>query len=341
MSDAKIYCLVRGSSYEEAEQKLRRSMDKYQLGKNIVEDKERVVVVPGDLAEPNLKIDPSTYDVLCETVDCILHCGAHVHHLYNYEMMRTDNVLGTLEILKLAATKKNKHLHNVSTLSAVAEYHDENDWITEDFPAENGVKLDGLNGYAQTKLAAEILLGKAFERGMSVFTYRPTWIIGHSTTGAFAFENNHLFLLMKGCLQLGGAPVLDAKLNLIPVDTVSSFIVKTALENKLQKRVFNLISPINVDWNDVIRRLNDNGYKIDMVSPSDWQKKYLSKIDEWNALYPLMSLYLDGGVQWAAMQNIPFQSDTDGATLNWSCLDLGYEKILDNVIRIYHTFFGR
>jgi thioester reductase-like protein len=166
-------------------------------------------------------------------------------------------------------------------------------------------------------------------------------IIGHSTTGAFAFENNHLFLLIKGCFQLGGAPILDAKLNLIPVDVVSSFIVKTALENKLQKRVFNLISPTNVDWNDIVKRLNNHGYRIDMVSPSDWQKKYLSKIDEWNALYPLMSLYLDGGIQWAVMQNIPFQSDTDDATLRRGRLDLNYEKIVNNVIRAYHTFFGR
>ncbi|MDR1236594.1 MAG: amino acid adenylation domain-containing protein, partial [Holosporaceae bacterium] len=339
MSDAKIYCLVRGKDVEEAEEKLRRSANKYHLNKAVVADKNRVIAVPGDLSKPNLGISPDTYEMLCETADCILHCGAQVHHLYNYEMLRADNVAGTLEIMAIASRGKNKHVHFVSTLSAVVG--SSSDKIIEDFPSENDFVPGEMSGYAQTKLASEIILGKALKRDMSVFVYRPTWIIGNNDSGAFASENNHLFLLLKGCLQLGSAPILDAKLNLISVDVVSSFIVKTALDSSNKKRVFNMINPHDTEWNDVIDRLNGCGYEIEPVSPLIWQKEYLPAVDEWNALYPLMPLYFDGGVEWASMQNIPCQRDGGDAILDHGSLELSPEKVMSNVIRICSVFFGR
>jgi hypothetical protein len=95
-----------------------------------------------------------------------------------------------------------------------------------------------------------------------------------------------------------------------------------------------------VNWNDIIENLNSCGYKIKLVSPEDWQKHYLPLVDEWNAIYPLVSLYMDGGVHWASMQNIPFQRSSYGATLFKDNTKLSSKELMNNIIRIFYTFFG-
>lgn len=46
-------------------------------------------------------------------VDAILHCGAFVHHLHNYAMMKAANVDSTSTLLELALTEKQAVLFRV------------------------------------------------------------------------------------------------------------------------------------------------------------------------------------------------------------------------------------
>jgi thioester reductase-like protein len=208
-------------------------------------------------------------------------------------------VLSTLEVVKLAVNKRNKHIHYISTLSVISGAPLEQDkLVKEDFITENNAKLEKLNGYAQTKLASEIILGKAHKRGVSVSIYRPSWIIGSMKSKYYDLETNHLLLLLKGCVQMGYAPRLNTKMSVLPIDFVSSFIVKISLNSKINSlAVFNLVNPFYVSWNKLIQKLSSCGIKISAVSPVFWYKNYFSKVDGWNVAYPLMSLYSDGGVK--------------------------------------------
>ena len=150
------------------------------------------------------------------------------------------------------------------------------------------------DGYSQTKWVSEILLSKAQKLGLPIKIYRPGWIIGQSKTGIMSAENNHLYLLIKGCIQLGYAPNWNITINLMPVDIVSSLIVKTSLLDK-KHQVFNLIHPsFNLNWEKLFNYLKHRRkLQVNLISSSIWLKNYLSKIDFQNAIYPIYSLYVN------------------------------------------------
>lgn len=339
-TSSKIYCLIRGLDKDDAEQRFKETILKYDLNRRLLSDNKRVEVVLGDLSKPKLEIEDKLFDKISEEVDDIYHCGAHVHHIYNYEMLRDANVLSTLEIIKLATLKKDKRIHYISTLSAVVDCTDEKHRIPEDFHDIANPKLSSMNGYAQTKLASEIILSKAKKRGIFASIYRPTWIIGNQKTGKCAFADNHLFLLLKGCMQMKKAPNLDTKLSMLPVDFVSSFIVGTSINNEHKEpKVFNLVSDHIVEWKSLIEGLNNYGYKIDLIDPSIWTRDYLSKINDNNALYSLISLYSDGGLNWASSQDIFLNSDVDNVITAKKILGLSYNNVINNIIKNCLEYF--
>lgn len=302
-SISSIYCLVRADSDVEAAERLNFILVKYGLNKAL--NNKKVNIIRGDITKPLLGLDQKMFDKLSLDIDCIYHCAAHVHHIYNYKKLYSANVASTLEILKLATNKKDKHVHYISTLATARNYLDNNSYIIEDFLDIENVKLtDSDNGYTQTKLLSELLLSQANNRGIKVSIYRPGWVTGHSKTGVFAHENNHLFLLLKGCIQMGYAPKLAANFKFVPVDFISKFIVRVSLNTKkIVPKVFNLVNYFTLEWGKLIDYMIAYGYRIKKISPAEWCLQ-LSKIEKNNALYPLLSLYMaDGGINWAKVQN--------------------------------------
>ncbi|CAL7961189.1 Peptide synthetase, non-ribosomal [Gammaproteobacteria bacterium] len=340
LSSAKIYCLVRASSLDDAHWRLKQILNAHKLDESMAIN-DRVVVMVGDLAKPLLGLDQVTFDMLSEEIDYIYHCGAYVHHIYNYEMLRETNVLSTLEIIKLAVNKKNKHIHYVSTLSTAVNCNNNRELIVKDFFDENKLPLDMSNGYVQTKLASEIILAKAYERDISVSIYRPSWIVGHECTGICPVENNHLFLLLKGCVQMGLAPKLELNLNLLPVDFVSNMIIKISLNmGKAPYQIFNLVNQFTVTWSELFEYMNDYGHKVKLISATDWRQKHLAKIDRKNAAYPLMALYfMDGGIDWAASQNNFLNINDHNTVRAMKTLGLSYTKIDEVILKRYFDFF--
>ena len=97
------------------------------------------------------------------------------------------------------------------------------------------------SGYVQSKWVAEKLALAARERGLPVAIYRVTRIWGHSATGA-GNPDDFLFRLLKGCVQLGGAPDLSFQANLVPVDYVARALVHLSGLPEAAGRVFHLSS---------------------------------------------------------------------------------------------------
>lgn len=288
-TDAKVYCLVRSQTEKSGLDRIQSALTKYKL-ENISLD--RIVILKGDLSEPLLGLSPQQFDLLAEEIDSIYHNGAYVHHLYSYERLKAINVLSTIELLKLATHKKNKQFHYVSTLSAVSENKDHKSEVTEDFIFSPEPPKALLDGYNQTKWVSERLLTQASERGIAVKIYRPGSILGNFVTGVTLVKDNHLLLLLKGCIQMGYAPAWDGYLNILPVDFVSQIIVKISLDKNVKDRVFNIANNENITWINLINFLNTHIYSVKMVSPKVWQKKHLSNIDGSNALFGLLPFYM-------------------------------------------------
>jgi len=185
-------------------------------------------------------------------------------------------------------------------------------------------------------------LAKAYKCGIPVSIYRPSWIIGAIDNNTYSLENNHLFLFLKGCIQMGYAPKLNAKLSMLPVDFVSSFIVKASINNKINAYViFNLFNPLTVRWSTLIQKFNDYGCKISLTPPIVWYKNYLSKIDGRNSAYPLMPLCSDGGISWAKSQNIFLKVNTKSTESAINTLKLKHKMVDDFFIMHCLDFFRK
>src|SRR6202522_4194338 len=114
---AKIYVLVRSSNETQGKQRLRAAMESMgPSGAGLMEMFEaRVIPVCGDLGQPKLGLMQDLWDFLASEIDTVFHNGATVNYLFNYDLMRDANVLGTNEVLRLAFEGRPKEFNYVST----------------------------------------------------------------------------------------------------------------------------------------------------------------------------------------------------------------------------------
>ena len=227
---------------------------------------DRIQILEGDLSHPRLGLSDARYEQLAGDVDAILHCGAAVNWVFPYSGLRASNVLGTLELLRLAC-RRGLPFHFVSSLSVCystdgARVADEHfDGLT----ALRGVHL----GYAQTKIVAEALVRQAGERGLPVRIYRPALISGHSVTGAFN-RDDLICALVRGCVAMGTAPDLDWNLDCEPVDRVAASIVRLS---RARGPVFHLGHERPRHWRECVLWMRMYGYDVRLVSYHEWLRQ--------------------------------------------------------------------
>ena len=232
-------------------------------------------------------------------IGAIYHNGAHAHHIYDYSKLRAPNVLSTIELLKLASLYQPKSIHYISTLD-VAFDQDEH-YLLESFPSilppENAV------GYHLTKWTSEKILSDAQKKGFPVTLYRPPQIMGHSVTGVSPTDNIHIFLLIKGCIELGIAPYGNFYTTMLPVDFIARFICLSSLEKEVINKVYNLsVSPCP-SLTQMFEQLIEQGYDIRLIPYKKWKKEVIKKIKPKNPLFPLLPLYLQENIEEAMELN--------------------------------------
>jgi thioester reductase-like protein len=263
-TDAEIVCLVRDPSAS------RRKPPATQPGGHAVASvfrrKDRIRLLTGDLSHPRLGLGQARFDELADSSDAILHCGAAVNWVYTYGSLRAANVLGTLELLRLAC-RRAVPFHFVSSLSVCypADGPQSADETYDALPNLRGVHL----GYAQTKVVAEALVRETAERGLPVRVYRPALISGHSTNGAFN-PDDLITALVRGCVHMETAPDLDWNLDCQPVDVVARGIV--ALSGR-PGPVFHLGHRRPRHWRECVLWMRMYGYRIRLIPYHAWLRQ--------------------------------------------------------------------
>ena len=274
-SRATIVCLVRPTS-----QPIRRS------------GTGRIRTVTGDLSHRRLGLSESRYDELARQVDAVCHAAAAVNWVFSYTGLRRANVLGTLELLRLAS-RAGAAFHFVSSLSTCYSTSGPRT-VDEDFDALS--ELRGVHlGYAQTKVVGEALVRQAGKRGLPVRIYRPALISGHSVTGAFN-RDDLISALVRGCVHMGIAPDLDWKLDCEPVDVVARSIVDLSTS---QEAVVHLGHVRPRHWRECVLWMRMYGYNVRLVSYHSWLRALergtvpRETASAAHPLRPLRSFFLD------------------------------------------------
>ncbi|UJR18565.1 hypothetical protein I4U23_005472 [Adineta vaga] len=242
-TDANIYCLVRSTT----------SVDTSQ---------PRVFYVCGDLTLPQLGLDDHQYSMLVSKIRSIYHCEAATNFYKPYNEHRSANVLGTIEVIKLACLA-NCRVNYISSLNVLDS-------------------SDHSNGYVQSKQVAECLLKQASERGLFVTTIRRGYISWSLSTGDFN-KTDWLTILLLDLIKFGIAPETDFTFNITPVDCISRSIAELGESEKTIKATIDLRETHTVSfksiWTEICRQ---RGLDPHYLHVTEWSQR-LDKVLKTNS----------------------------------------------------------
>jgi len=311
---AEIHCLVRAPDAEEGERRIRGSLEAYRLWDE--KRSSRIFPVAGDLSEPLFGLGAERFEELADEIDVVYHNGASVNWVYPYKALKPTNVLGTQEVLRLAARDGAKPVHFVSTLGVFPLVgRSDAGVVREDDDLDHGGSL--YNGYTQTKWVAEKLVEIARARGLPVSVYRPSLITGDSRTGAWN-KDDFTCKMIKTWVSFGNVPDVNTEMNLVPVDHVSRAIVRLSLQEESLGRRFHLANSHLVKVDDLVAWIEAFGYPIKRVPYDKWRADLLkpTKVLRQDALYslaPLLSMgaAADGPTLVGRVPEFDYQNTTE------------------------------
>ncbi|MDZ7963243.1 MAG: amino acid adenylation domain-containing protein [Aulosira sp. DedQUE10] len=295
-TQAKIYCLVRSSIEHEGLKKLQQNLEKYSL--HHPNFSSHVIPILGDLEQPFLGLPREQFEKLALQIDTIYHGAAQINFAKPYSVLKTSNVLGTQEVLRLACLGKIKPVNYISSIAVFGAINHftgqkvvyENDDI-ESF--KNYVALD--IGYAQTKWVAESLVWIAKSRGIPVSIFRTGFLMGHSGTGIAHTKDAFVPRIIKGCIQLGSYPELvDQKEELIPVDYATRAIVHLSKKPESLGKAFHIVPPPdqNIDLIQLFEFICGYGYQLKKLPYTQWKDELIANLrhSQENVLHPLLPM---------------------------------------------------
>jgi len=283
---ASVYCLIKANNLEIATQRIIKTLQDYQIWDSSYSD--RIIPIVGDLAQPKLGLSELKFQNLANQIDVIYHNGARVNHTEPYSRLKPANVLGTQEIFRLASQSKLKPVHLISSISILAGNKNSNFQVTEDANLDDyGIPI---GGYPQSKWAAEKLAITAVKRGIPVKIYRLGAVSGDSQTGVFN-QNDFLYKLLLGYVQLGSIPDTPMPLEILPVDYVCRAIVELSKITSNQQ-IFHIIQPQATTSDIVFEQLKKVGIEIKKTSYHQWRNQILqiAQNSPEHILYPLIPL---------------------------------------------------
>ncbi|HEY4453872.1 MAG TPA: amino acid adenylation domain-containing protein [Pseudonocardiaceae bacterium] len=275
-TDATVHCLVRARNTQAARDRLDEAVHTYQLLDGCLPD--RVIPIAGDLDVANFGMSDVDYAALAARIDTIVHSGALVNLVLSYEKHRATNVLGTVEILRLASTGLLKQLHFVSTLSLVESGNHALNLAGR--LAEEPVPESTLprNGYSQSKWVAELVLARASERGIPTAVYRLGEAMPNSATGV-PNRRSLADLIVRACLRVGCTFTSSIMVDYTPVDYIGELL--TAAVQRQVTGYYHVFQPDAVRFDDML-----GGLRAELDLPQVSYPEFWAKVRDASAADP-------------------------------------------------------
>lgn len=254
-TDSEIVCLVRADDDEGARRRLAAAM----TASALPDPGPRVSAIAGDVSRPGLGLSANDEAALMDGTDAIVHAAAWVNLIFPYGALRGANVLGTQEMIRLAAAH-GARLHHVST-AGVAD-------------VERLGLAESRNGYLQSKWLAEQLVLRAFDQGVAGAVHRPDFLSG-AVRSARCNRSDLVWALVDAGIEAGVALDLSIPLPMAPVDAVADRIVDQVVGGSTGG-LFDYSHPDPIDLASLFSLVSQHGYPLRTVSPEEW----LSRVEQ-------------------------------------------------------------
>jgi amino acid adenylation domain-containing protein/thioester reductase-like protein len=276
-TSATIHCLVRGNAFL-ARGRLVENLRTYGLWRSDWES--RIVVVEGDLDRPLVGLAPDAFSKLADRIDAIYHNGALVDFVRPFRLLKATNVLGTVELLRLAAQGRGKAFHFVSTLSVFPSLRrGQSEYVASESDPLRLAAGDRIHGdYAESKWVADRTVTLAQQRGFAASIFRPGIVYGHSESGV-GRTDDFIHTFVKGCVELGKWPALETWVNLTPVDHVVRALVELSLTSFCLGRAFHLTNPVALPVEGLADLIREYGYELETVPYRSWRAEVARTVD--------------------------------------------------------------
>ncbi len=271
----------------------------------------RVAALAGDLIAPRFGLAPAAYDRLCEEVSAVVHDGALVNHTLSYAQLFEPNVLGTVEVMRLALRRRVKPVGYISTvgvaagLDRTAPIREDEDgralWGASGRPVDSGYAV----GYSTSKWAGEVLLADLFEReGVPVDVFRCSMILPPRAFAGQVNAGDLLTRLLHGIVVTGLAPRSfyagpdEPAFEGFPVDFVASAVAAITLDPRPGHATYHFVPQQAasldtwVDWIEAagypVKRIDDHARwyaafreRLEALAPAQRARSALPILHQW------------------------------------------------------------
>jgi thioester reductase-like protein len=289
---AKIYVLVRSSDEKQGRQRLRAAMESMGPCKaGLMEMFDaRVIPVSGDLGQPKLGLMQDVWDFLASEIDTVFHNGATVNYLFNYDLMRDANVLGTNEVVRLAFEGRPKEFNYVSTTFVFG-------WAVKSvlYETDTNENMELLDfGYSQSKWVAEQVVVDARSRGLSARIFRPALVSPSVTGGGNNFDiavRLVAFMVNHGI----GVDTLN-QVSFVPADIVANNIVAISTTPGTANKTYHVVRDDYSNMMDITGLITKaTGRQFESFSLPDFVPELIRRCRKEDLLFPLLD-FLVGSV---------------------------------------------
>ncbi len=333
---AKIYVLVRSSDEKQGRQRLRAAMESMgPCGTGLMEMfEDRVIPVCGDLGQPKLGLMQDMWDFLASEIDTVFHNGATVNYLFNYDLMREANVLGTNEVVRLAFEGRPKEFNYVSTTFvfgwAVKSVLHETDLN------ENMELLDF--GYSQSKWVAEQVVVDARSRGLSARIFRPALVSPSVTGGGNNFDiavRLVAFMVNHGI----GVDTLN-QVSFVPADIVANNIVAISTTPGTANKTYHVTRDDYSNMMDITGLITKaTGRRFETFSLPDFVPELIRRCRKEDLLFPLLDFLVGSVDNISAMEfkrydSSSYQMARDASV--WGKADPSLEDTVNGILKFMY-----
>ncbi|MEV0296265.1 SDR family NAD(P)-dependent oxidoreductase [Nocardia sp. NPDC050710] len=276
-TDVRVTCLVRGTSLEAAEKRIKHFLSTYDPD-GALDDAfaARVTPVLGDVSNDLFGLDESTWRSIAQEVDLTIHAAGRTTLVTFYDALAPINVEGTRRAVDFALESRGKYLVYVSSFSVLGDRLNFNNPPFTERDLELGQAYDHLP-YQQTKYESEKLIRAASERGLLWDIVRPGNIMGDSVTGRYPFSEVSVkgvyYDILKTMIESGETMLTPVYWDISPVDYVSAAIVHIGLRRPTYRETYHLTNPDIRRYYDVVRYVQQAGYDVDLVPLEEFHRR--------------------------------------------------------------------
>jgi len=333
---AKIYVLVRSSDEKQGRQRLRAAMESMgPCGAGLMEMFEaRVIAVSGDLGQPKLGLMQDVWDFLAREIDTVFHNAATVNYLFNYDLMRDANVLGTNEVVRLAFEGRPKEFNYVSTTFVFG-------WAVKSVLYETDLNenMELLDfGYSQSKWVAEQVVVDARSRGLSARIFRPALVSPSVTGGGSNFDiavRLVAFMVNHGI----GVDTLN-QVSFVPADIVANNIVAISTTPGTANKTYHVTRDDYSNMMDITRHITKaTGRQFERFSLPDFVPELIRRCRKEDLLFPLLDFLVGSvdnisGMEFKRYDSSSYQTARDASV--WGKPDPSLEDTVNGILKFMY-----